>query len=72
MPSYLIAIVVGLLESREIGPRSKVWSEKELVDTAAAEFSEVSDHFYLFVLFIKRQHISTPTTYRQVNIDQVF
>nr|CAB3263565.1 leukotriene A-4 hydrolase [Phallusia mammillata] len=40
MPSYLIAIVVGLLESREIGPRSKVWSEKEFVDKAAAEFSE--------------------------------
>uniref|UniRef100_A0A8C7VW05 Leukotriene A(4) hydrolase n=1 Tax=Oncorhynchus mykiss TaxID=8022 RepID=A0A8C7VW05_ONCMY len=31
MPSYLIAIVVGALESREIGPRSRVWSEKEYV-----------------------------------------
>ncbi|XP_021433186.2 leukotriene A-4 hydrolase isoform X1 [Oncorhynchus mykiss] len=40
MPSYLIAIVVGALESREIGPRSRVWSEKELVDKAAYEFSE--------------------------------
>ncbi|XP_065121838.1 leukotriene A-4 hydrolase [Paramisgurnus dabryanus] len=40
MPSYLIAIVVGALESREIGPRSKVWSEKEFVDLAAFEFSE--------------------------------
>lgn len=40
MPSYLIAIVVGALESREIGPRSKVWSEKEFVDKAAFEFSE--------------------------------
>lgn len=40
MPSYLIAIVVGALESREIGPRSRVWSEKELVDKAAFEFSE--------------------------------
>lgn len=27
---------------REIGPRSKVWSEKEYVDLAAFEFSEVS------------------------------
>lgn len=68
MPSYLIAIVVGALESRyglshlftdvimlpgagkqclfslahrEIGPRSRVWSEKEFVDKAAFEFSEV-------------------------------
>ncbi|PWA22203.1 hypothetical protein CCH79_00017434 [Gambusia affinis] len=40
MPSYLIAIVVGALESREIGPRSRVWSEKEFVDKAASEFSE--------------------------------
>uniref|UniRef100_A0A672S4L6 Peptidase M1 leukotriene A4 hydrolase/aminopeptidase C-terminal domain-containing protein n=1 Tax=Sinocyclocheilus grahami TaxID=75366 RepID=A0A672S4L6_SINGR len=40
MPSYLIAIVVGALESREIGPRSRVWSEKECVDEAAFEFSE--------------------------------
>lgn len=27
---------------REIGPRSRVWSEKEYVDKAAFEFSEVS------------------------------
>lgn len=40
IPSYLIAIVVGDLESRDIGPRSKVWSEKEMVDLAAFEFSE--------------------------------
>jgi leukotriene-A4 hydrolase len=40
IPSYLIAIVAGDLESREIGPRSKVWSEKELVDAAAFEFAE--------------------------------
>ncbi|XP_037396637.1 leukotriene A-4 hydrolase [Pygocentrus nattereri] len=40
MTSYLIALVVGALESREIGPRSRVWSEKEYVDQAAFEFSE--------------------------------
>ncbi|XP_076861056.1 leukotriene A-4 hydrolase [Brachyhypopomus gauderio] len=40
MPSYLIALVVGALESRVIGPRSRVWSEKEYVDKAAFEFSE--------------------------------
>ena len=27
--SYLIAIAAGKLESRKIGPRSHVWSEKE-------------------------------------------
>uniref|UniRef100_A0A8C9TMA5 Leukotriene A-4 hydrolase n=1 Tax=Scleropages formosus TaxID=113540 RepID=A0A8C9TMA5_SCLFO len=41
IPSYLIAIVVGVLESRDIGPRSKVWSEKELVDQAAYEFVSI-------------------------------
>ncbi|KAJ1523935.1 hypothetical protein ONE63_010484 [Megalurothrips usitatus] len=40
MPTYLIAIAVGHLESRQIGPRSKVWSEKELVDAAAFEFDQ--------------------------------
>ncbi|XP_045624451.2 leukotriene A-4 hydrolase isoform X1 [Procambarus clarkii] len=40
MPSYLIAIAVGALDSRKIGPRSKVWSEKEFVEKAEYEFSE--------------------------------
>ncbi|XP_054623454.1 leukotriene A-4 hydrolase isoform X2 [Dunckerocampus dactyliophorus] len=40
MPSYLMALVVGSLESRKIGPRTTVWSEKEFVDRAAQEFSE--------------------------------
>ena len=38
--SYLIAIAGGNLESRKIGPRSHVWSEKEYVDKAAYDFSE--------------------------------
>ncbi|KAK7101710.1 leukotriene A-4 hydrolase-like [Littorina saxatilis] len=40
IPSYLLAIVGGDIESRDIGPRSKVWSEKELVEQAAFEFAE--------------------------------
>ncbi|XP_022913827.2 leukotriene A-4 hydrolase-like [Onthophagus taurus] len=38
--SYLIALAAGELESREIGPRSKVWAEKQIVDAAAFEFSD--------------------------------
>uniref|UniRef100_A0A7N8XLN0 Leukotriene A-4 hydrolase n=1 Tax=Mastacembelus armatus TaxID=205130 RepID=A0A7N8XLN0_9TELE len=39
LPSvYCITIVITC--SREIGPRSRVWSEKEFVDKAAFEFSE--------------------------------
>lgn len=40
IPSYLMALVVGLIEAREIGPRSKVWAEKGVVEKAAFEFSE--------------------------------
>jgi len=43
MPSYLVAIASGALESRSIGPRSRVWSEKEFVDKAAFEFSQTED-----------------------------
>ncbi|TPX64388.1 leukotriene-A4 hydrolase [Spizellomyces sp. 'palustris'] len=38
VPSYLIALAVGNLEGRTIGPRSTVWSEPENVDAAAWEF----------------------------------
>ncbi|XP_050791418.1 leukotriene A-4 hydrolase [Gopherus flavomarginatus] len=40
IPCYLIAFVVGALESRQIGPRTLVWAEKELVDKSAYEFAE--------------------------------
>ncbi|PSN34098.1 Leukotriene A-4 hydrolase [Blattella germanica] len=43
IPVYLIAIVVGLLESKKIGPRSHVWSEKEYIDKAAYEFAETEE-----------------------------
>ena len=40
IPSYLIALAAGNLVSREIGPRSKVWSEASMVDAGAFEFAE--------------------------------
>jgi leukotriene-A4 hydrolase len=40
----LIAIAVGNLVGREIGPRSTVWCEPEMIEKAAWEFSVV----YLF------------------------
>ncbi|OQV16841.1 Leukotriene A-4 hydrolase [Hypsibius exemplaris] len=43
IPSYLVAIAIGNLESRKIGPRSHVWSEPELVDKAAYEFAETEE-----------------------------
>jgi leukotriene-A4 hydrolase len=41
IPVYLVAIVVGSLESRKLGPRCHVWSEAQEVDKAAYEFAEV-------------------------------
>jgi leukotriene-A4 hydrolase len=43
IPSYLLAIAVGDLVSKRIGPRSHVWTEKELIDEAAEEFSEIEE-----------------------------
>lgn len=40
VPSYLVALAAGELESREISPRVKVWAEPSVVDAAAFEFSE--------------------------------
>jgi len=38
--SYLIALGVGDLVCKDIGPRTKVWSEPSYVDRAAYEFAE--------------------------------
>lgn len=38
--SYLIALAVGELESREIGARSRVWAEPAVIESAAYEFAE--------------------------------
>ncbi|KIZ02668.1 leukotriene-A4 hydrolase [Monoraphidium neglectum] len=42
IPSYLIALAAGQLESREISPRTRVWSEPSVVDSAAYEFAETA------------------------------
>ena len=41
VPPYLIALAVGDLAFREIGPRSGVWAEPSVVERAANEFGEV-------------------------------
>lgn len=39
VPSYLIALAVGALESRKLGPRSHVWAEREVIEACAYEFA---------------------------------
>ncbi len=41
IPPYLFAFAVGELVSRDVGPRSRVWAEPELLPRAAAEFEDV-------------------------------
>jgi leukotriene-A4 hydrolase len=41
IPPYLLAFAVGELGSRELGPRTRVWSEPGMLDRAAHEFAGV-------------------------------
>ncbi len=41
IPPYLFAFAVGDLESRDLGPRSRVWAEPSVVVRAAHEFAGV-------------------------------
>lgn len=43
IPSYLIAIAAGRLESMELGPRSRVWAEANVVAKAAYEFAQTEE-----------------------------
>lgn len=38
--AYLIAIAIGEIEGKKIGPRSTVWAEGKLIDQAVYEFAE--------------------------------
>jgi aminopeptidase N len=41
IPTYLIALAVGELSSRDLSPRSRVWAEPGTVEAAAHEFAEI-------------------------------
>jgi len=43
IPSYLMALAVGDLEFRSLGPRTGVYAEPEVVDHAAYEFAETEE-----------------------------
>ncbi|KAJ3064769.1 Leukotriene A-4 hydrolase [Podochytrium sp. JEL0797] len=54
IPSYLIALAVGNIAGKRVGPRTTVWSEPEVVESAAWEFADTE-------LFIKTgEEILTP------------
>jgi len=41
IPTYLLALAVGNLEGRDLGPRTRVYAEPETVEKSAWEFAEV-------------------------------
>ncbi len=41
IPPYLLALAVGELTSRDLGPRTRVWAEPGVIDAAAWEFEAV-------------------------------
>ncbi len=43
IPSYLVALAVGNLRSKDLSKRSRVWAEPETVDAAAWEFSGIEE-----------------------------
>ena len=45
VPAYLVALAVGDLAKRDVGPRSAVYAHPALVDAAAAEFAGVTEKY---------------------------
>ena len=43
IPTYLLALAVGRLESRDLSSRSRVWAEPETIEAAAREFAGTED-----------------------------
>lgn len=43
VPPYLIAIAAGNIEFRELGPRSGVWAEPEVIESAAQEVGDTEE-----------------------------
>uniref|UniRef100_A0A8C5MUF6 Leukotriene A-4 hydrolase n=1 Tax=Leptobrachium leishanense TaxID=445787 RepID=A0A8C5MUF6_9ANUR len=62
IPSYLIALVVGALEGRKIGPRTTVWTEKEFLDASAYEFAETE------TMLQKAEDLAGPYVWEQYDL----
>ncbi|XP_063072080.1 aminopeptidase B isoform X2 [Engraulis encrasicolus] len=45
IPSYLVALAVGDLQSAEVGPRTRVWAEPCLLEAARVEYDGVIEEF---------------------------
>jgi len=43
IPPYLFAFAAGRIAAKELGPRSRIWAEPEILDKAAYEFAEIEN-----------------------------
>jgi leukotriene-A4 hydrolase len=55
--SYLVALAVGNLEERVIGPRSSVWSEPSMVDAVAYEFGQTEEFIKHAEELLKQEYV---------------
>lgn len=61
-----MALVVGDLVSKDIGPRSKVWTEREKLEAAAWEFSNTGT-FFLCPVLCSREVLRSLSSYGHHN-----
>lgn len=57
VPSYLIAMVVGKMDSRDIGPRTRVWSEPSIVESAAFEFQHTEKYIQFAEKIMDQEYV---------------
>lgn len=43
VPAYLVALAAGVVTSRDLSPRSRVWAESSVIEAAAWEFAGVEE-----------------------------
>ncbi|XP_055386123.1 leukotriene A-4 hydrolase-like [Condylostylus longicornis] len=62
IPAYLLAIAIGNLVCRKIGPISHVWAEEGIIEACAFEFSETSEFLN------KAEEICGPYVWKQYDL----
>lgn len=72
IPAYLIALAVGDLHSKNIGKRSCVWSEKELLRESAWEFADTELFIQTAEQLVKNTDIFTFSLLSNYRLDHTF
>lgn len=55
--SYLIAIVIGNLKSKDVGPRSRIWTEPSKVEAVAYEFAQTEEFISLAEKITNQEYV---------------